>query len=204
MKKWTWSTWLMAGGVAALFVVAGVLVVVGVVTHTEQGLTHPGNSWGHIPLTVTCQGYVAAEDDACDAAENAAEVVNHRLGFGMLLWIPVDTWADEEGGDIHITMRAPTGDGICMHPGECFELSGNGTTYDACTIHSMNASGGGDLEWLTVYHGIGHCLGLAHDDFEQSIMRPVQRATQPRRLPPWITDFDRALLRGKYNDEDEE
>jgi len=56
----------------------------------------------------------------------------------------------------------------------------------------------GELLNLTIHHELGHCLGLAHDDFEQSIMRREQSPTPWGQLPPWISDDDRALVRSLY------
>jgi len=197
MSKWTWKTWLMAGIIGALFVTAGVLVAVGVATHTEPGLSNPDARWDHTPLTVACHPYAGEEPDVCDVARGAVEVVNGRLGFAMLEW----RGRHVGHSDIEVTMRAPVevgSDGPCGAPGECFELEGSAGTYDSCAVRTMNVSGAGDLEWLVAYHGLGHCLGLAHDDYEQSIMRPVQRPTPDRTIPPWISDFDRRLLRDLY------
>jgi predicted Zn-dependent protease len=70
--------------------------------------------------------------------------------------------------------------------------------YEECEVWTMNVVGPNDLEWLTTYHEMGHCLGLAHDDYEQSIMHPVQRPTADATIPPWISDYDRDLLRERY------
>lgn len=190
IKSWKF----MAIIVAVLCVVAVAGVIYGVVTHEEPGLTSPENSWNHIPLTVGCRTY-AGGPDRCDVAANAISTVNTRLGFTML------DYRGTLAGDIYITMSAPVevGDGVCSEPGECFELTGTGTTYAHCDVRVMNVAGGGDLEWLVTYHGLGHCLGLAHDDFELSIMRPVQRPTPDGVIPPWISDYDRGLLRSLYS-----
>jgi hypothetical protein len=233
MKKWLKSKWLMITLFLILLVGTTVLLVVGIATHTEPGFVDRENAWGSVPLTVSCAGYVAPDDDACDAAVNVVDTINIRLGFTMLELSYGEAAAES---DIHITMRAPvevaeapgassassttahgsTGTesaegpgpssagsaGPCSEPGECFELTGTGTTYERCEMQTMNVSGGAsDLEWLVVYHGLGHCMGLAHDDYDQSIMRPTQAATLDRQLPPWISDWDRELLRGKYMEE---
>ena len=199
MRKWGWKTWTMAGVFAAIFVTAAVLLVIGISTHTEPGLVTPSNRWDHVPLTVSCTEYASeiAEPEVCDVVRDATSVVNSRLGFTMLAY--------EVGGDstvdIVVTMNAPVevgGSGPCSEPGECFVLTGTGMVYDHCEMQTMNVAGGGDLQWLATYHGFGHCLGLAHDEYEQSIMRPVQSATPDRTIPPWISDWDRELLRGKY------
>lgn len=202
MKHWTWKTWLTLGIVVVLGVVALVLVIVGVVTHEEPGFTNPENRWDHVPLSVSCAGYVPADDEACETVEDVVSTINRRLGFVMLDYVPTPVVVEgQETAEIHVRMRTPVevgDDGPCGAPGECFELTGSDGVYDECQVRTMNASGPNDLEWLVVYHGIGHCLGLAHDDFEISIMRPVQRPTPDRTLPPWITDFDRSILRERY------
>ena len=196
MKNWTWKRWVSMGVFSVIFLAAITLLVIGIVTHEEPGFSNPEAQWVS-PVTVTCAGYVPEEDEACDVAEDVVGVVNSRLGFEMLRWDPTNV-----GGSIHITMRAPVevgGSGPCGQPGECFELRGSGDTYTECRMQTMNASGGaGNLEWLTVYHGLGHCLGLAHDDYKQSIMYPVQEATPDRTIPSWISDWDRKLLRERY------
>lgn len=188
IKSWKFMAIILA--VLAVVSIAG--VIYGVVTHTEPGLANPDRRWDHTPLTVSCHNYISG-DEGCDAVFAAIDTVNARLGFQMLA-------RTDGSADVVWTARAPVtvGDETCGHPGECFVLTGTGSTYTHCEAQSMNVAGGGDLELLVAYHGFGHCLGLAHDDFEQSIMRPVQRPTPDRTIPPWISDFDRELLRGIY------
>jgi hypothetical protein len=172
-----------------------VLVVVGVVTHDEPGFEHPERRWDHTPLTVSCYGYEPDDAAACSTVDSVIETINSRLGFTMLVR------TDERDSDIGWTMNAPVQlgfDGPCGQPGECFSLHGTSGTYERCEAQTMALSGYGDMEWLAVYHGFGHCLGLAHDDYDQSIMRPYQRPTAPRTLPPWFSDHDRKLLRERY------
>ncbi len=202
MKKWTWKTWVMFGVVAAIFVAATVFLIIGITTHTEPGFTSPENRWIVRPLLVSCEVYAVEDpreaDEVCNTVWDVVGVVNHRLGFQML------SENGDVGGHIHVRMRAPVevGEAERDAPGGHFELTGTGTTYEHCDIWTMNVSGGAsDLEWLTVYHEIGHCLGLAHDDYELSIMRPTQSRTPDRTIPPWISDWDRELLRGKYRPE---
>ncbi len=190
IKSWKFMAIIL--GVLAAAALAG--VIYGVVTHTEPGFSDRTKRWDHKPLTVSCRNYVSG-DEGCDAVGSAVDAVNSRLGFTMLI-------RTEQDADIEVVVRAPVdvGDEVCGQPGECFELTGSGDTYTHCEMRSMNVAGGGDLEWLVAYHGLGHCLGLAHDDYEQSIMRPVQRPTPDRTIPPWISDFDRELLRGVYGE----
>lgn len=202
MKNWSWKTWVMVVAFAAIAVTALALAIVGVATHEEPGLTNPAARWDHVPVSVSCAGYVPADDSACSTVSDVVSTVNSRLGFTMLSYVPPEVvTGGEEAAEIHVYMRSPVeagSDGPCGAPGECFELAGSGEVYEECRVRTMNVSGPSDLEWLVVYHGLGHCLGLAHDDYEQSIMRPVQRATPDRMTPPWISDHDRDLLRERY------
>lgn len=197
--KWNWKTlapWIVVG---LLFAGAVTGVIYGVATHEEPGLANPEARWDHSPLTVTCVPYAGPESDACDTVEDVVSVVNHRLGYEALAWRGRRVQGSD---DIEVVTRAPVevgDDGPCGQPGECFVLTGSGGVYDRCSVRTMNVSGGaGNLEWLVTYHGLGHCLGLAHDGYDQSIMRGTQSATPSRTIPPWISDFDRALLRGLY------
>jgi hypothetical protein len=189
LKSWKFTAIIVA--VLAVCAIFG--VIYGVATHEEAGLSNPEARWDHVPLTVYCEGYPTGTE-GCDAVTSAMDTVNTRLGFPML----VATTDDE--ADIVVTARAPVDveDSTCGSAGECFELIGSSNVYHHCEVRTMNVTGGGDLEWLVSYHGFGHCLGLAHDDFEQSIMRPVQSETPDGRLPPWISDHDRELLRNLY------
>lgn len=197
MKNWTWKTWVQIIVAALIFVGAIVGVIYGVVTHEEPGFVNAENSWADTPLTVGCTNYAGDSDEGCDTAEHAVSVVNTRLGFDMLRW----TGADPDGdSDIHITMRAPVevGGENRDAAGGHYELTGRAGVYEHCDVWTMNVSGPNDLEWLVLYHELGHCLGLAHDGYEQSIMYPTQEPTPDRTIPPWISDHDRNLLREKY------
>ena len=67
-----------------------------------------------------------------------------------------------------------------------------------CTARTSN-TGTAELFGLVLEHELGHCLGLAHDNYDQSIMRASQYPTPDRVIPPWITDHDRGLLRTRYH-----
>ena len=83
-------------------------------------------------------------------------------------------------------------------PGGRFELHGSGTVWKRCDVRTLNVAGPDDVEDRVLYHEMGHCLGLAHDDYPLSIMYPKQRATADKTIPPWISDSDRVLLRELY------
>lgn len=183
--------------VAALFVAAAVFLVVGITTHEEPGFTSPDHRWAQsaVPLSVGCRSH-AAGMEGCDAVEAAVEAINDRLGFAMLAWRGADSTAA-----IRVVTRAPVDVGA-DEPGGDYELRGGGSVYEGCEVWTRNVHAAGDLEMLTAEHELGHCLGLAHDDYEQSIMFPDRAPTPARTLPPWISDHDRALLRARYGGDD--
>lgn len=202
MSKWTWKTWIMAGVIAAVFVAAGVLVAVGVATHEEPGLIEGVPQWDRddFPLDwsvgrYTAEGTREAVGADRDAAEEAVSRVNARLGFAVL--VPV---REGHHSRVNIDLGVPSEPGW-MDPGGDSRLRNEtmvGRPRLVCDVRTSNTGGAADLTVLVLYHEIGHCLGLAHDDYELSIMRPTQRPTPDRVIPPWFSDSDRALLRGLY------
>lgn len=189
------------GIAVAIFVAAIVGVVVGVTTHEEPGLIEGVPTWepGDFPLAIEVSSYRAdapvpggTQSDRMAVARVVSRV-NRRLGFDafrvpqrgsaetirvvLVIGVPYDATWDGPGGDSQIRI--------------------SGGRAGVCEIRTSN-TGTNELLALTIYHELGHCLGLAHDDFDDSIMRAVQRPTPDRQIPPWFTDYDRELLRDLY------
>jgi len=167
--------------VAVLCVVVVSLIVYGVVTHTEEGLLEEPAQWRSYPLSVCAASYVGANGFAVDRVAEALEVTNRRLGVSAFVA------SHSNDCDVRVVLGAPVEPGW-LDPGGDATI----TSYPpSCTARTSNVSG--ELLDLVIQHELGHCLGLAHDTSQDSIMRPTQRAS--RGFPPRISDSDRELLR---------
>jgi hypothetical protein len=189
LKSWQF----MVGIAIGLTVVVIALIIYGVATHEEAGLMEHAPRWGtgDFPLSVCSRAYSDTpvdNRDAIEAVSNALDVVNDRLDF--IVFLPTGN----AECDVSITMGVPTEPGW-MDPGgdAALLLADTGPT---CVVRTANIHG--EVEHLVLQHELGHCLGLAHDDFETSIMRPAQSMTPDRQFPPRITDSDRDLLYELY------
>lgn len=188
--------------VAAIFVGAVGVLIAAVATHEEPGFTNPHVRWSSLPLYVSCATY-GGGGEGCETVTAAVDVTNRRLGFEALVYhdgadrrsdivvvmnAPVEVGRDAPGGDYRLSTRPAEGDGP----------SSARSVYDGCDVRVMAVGGAGDLPLLTVQHELGHCLGLAHDDYARSIMYDQRRPTPDGVLPPWISDHDREILRARY------
>jgi hypothetical protein len=193
-----WEFWVVAG----MSVLAAALIAYGVLTHEEPGLMKDGSAtWPQelFPLKVSAVSYRADDHTALtgdhkDALKSAIKTINGRLSFKALQRVGL-----EETASIKVTIGVPQQKGF-VDPGGHFELrtsSLDKTQLVACDVFTSN-TGTQELLGLTLEHELGHCLGLAHDPFDASIMREVQSPTPMGAFPPRITDYDREVLRGLY------
>ncbi len=154
--------------------------------------TRPAWQPAERPIGVCTHSYTGQQrdsQDAYDAVRYAIATINSRLDF--------DIYATSETGcGVSITVGVPAEQGW-VDPGGAAVISA-GTSGIRCTVVTAN-TGTGELLQLTLQHELGHCLGLAHDPWEGSIMRRVQVPTPDREFPPWISDSDRRLIRATYN-----
>lgn len=209
IKSWKF----MAIIIGLLTVICGSLVVYGVTTHTEPGLmeTTPGFSAQDTPIAVWVMAYhpdgpdgfdvqpedvpMASPEDqahALQAVEQAVGVINGRLGFTAL-----DVVHDHRdlampmiGVEVGVPSERSPGDGVIVDAGGAAMFHAGGRE---CFVETVN-TGTDEILGLVLQHELGHCLGLAHDPFESSIMRTTQTSTS-EGFPPRITDSDRDLLR---------
>lgn len=195
----------------ALFVAAGVGVLVGVLTHEEAGLLtaceradgvldYAGDcedvTWdrGQFPLKVHASSdNPFAPGEPREATRSVIDLINGRLGFTAL------EWTDDTDADISIAIGVPQVVRTNMddsHGDTSHFRREDGRL--ACLIRTWNT---GTVEMLdkALTHELGHGLGLAHDDFEDSaVSEDPLRPDGVRLTRLRITDHDRSLLRSLY------
>lgn len=185
MNKW------MALAFGALLVLSVLVLVLAIGNHTEPTFAGP-ERWGHVPLTVSCSEH-------CAAPEEAVAAINRRLGFEMLQWQP-----EHPDADIQVAMRTAFTVGSGEPGGKARRIMADGR-LTKCSVSVLPQNPDTDLEWLVVYHELGHCMGLAHDCYLQSIMCGGAccslESTAMGSLPSWISDADRRALRQAYSAE---
>lgn len=189
---------LMIVAAALVGVVALVLTIYGVATHSEPVFTDDEKSWDRraFPLQLRAHRYTAVGDKPLEAwqvtsLEDALSVTNSRLGFKAF-----EMAAEGENVDVHVDIGLPYDDEWEAAGGQ-YRLLGRGLEYTECQIVTSN-NGTAELLFWTLQHELGHCLGLAHDPFSMSIMYAEQRPVDDLSNRPWITDDDRKALRERY------
>ncbi len=190
-------------GFAVFLALVAVLLVYGIVTHREAGFIEGAPQWDReaLPLRVCARSYTVDVGDPIleagdrETVEEAVSRAQARTGDWLLEAAVLE--APAVGCEIEVVIGVPAEAGW-QDPGGHAELEHTGGRASRCLVRTSNTAGAQDLTLLTVYHELGHCLGLAHDDYNQSIMRPVQRPTPGRTIPAWLSDSDAELLAERY------
>lgn len=196
------SKYFNVGIVVVLSLAAMNLIAYGIYHHTEPGYMETTLGWerSDFPLQVCAIAYAdrlvcdpssmvcdnSNTNLSCDAYSTVTDAINttnERLGFKALEIASTSC-------DITATIAVPTEHGF-TEPGGVALINPHSCAVQTANVH-------GQVRDLVLQHELGHCLGLSHDFYEQSIMRPVQTETSMGELPSWISDSDRLLLRHDF------
>jgi hypothetical protein len=174
------------------------LITYGVMSHREPGLLKAcavapsyyadlsGDcqelKWDLLPVQIRA---VNASADELDIFYHAIEAANTRLGFKALEAAP--------GADNVMVFGEMPPPGLKLAEGAVTQYWLRGEYIDRAEVRIFNIVFP-DILYISVYHELGHVLGLAHDDYSDSAM-----FISPRRDSVY-SDSDRALLRELYKE----
>lgn len=193
----------------AISILAVILVTIAIVTHDEQTMMTACNTdHGRFDYTGECfpvrmsgsppfvidihlEGGRTYNMNYVAILESEVSSLNIRLGRNILVLSDVNDGVCS--GDICYMPEQPRSDDWIDSAGTASHYMNGGK----CAIKTSN-TGNIELESMVLLHEIGHCLGLAHDDFDISIMRHVQTPTPDNQIGPWITDMDKEAILNTY------
>jgi len=178
------------------------LILYGVLSHKEPGFMDTTSEWSRtdFPLQVCASAY--ADRTICDPSDlvceneetnlsrdastvvsDAITVTNRRLGFAAFKLASTNC-------NVSVVVGAPSAAGS-VEPGGSATIG-----FKSCDVETVDVHG--EVRSLVMQHELSHCLGLAHDNYKQSIMRRTQSTTPAGEFPPRISDSDRALIRRAF------
>jgi hypothetical protein len=192
-------SWQFSFAVFLVIAIAAIVgIIFGVTGHREPAFMPEGPlfiSPRMHPPDVCVRTYSMTLDDggpmalASDRnfADGVVVGINRRLGFEMY------RMSDSLACDVIVTFGVPAQQGW-QDPGGSATLNHG---QETCDVDISNVPTD-ELRWNVLEHELGHCMGLAHDEEETSIMRRVQRPVAEGEYPPRISDSDRDTLRHVY------
>lgn len=188
---------VIVGVAIALAVGVGALIVYGIATHSEPGLHPDLPRWERSQFPLRILGSTYSAEGARPMRHRGLVVdsvmrdVNAQLGFEAF------TWADDGMNyQVEIVLGVPRDATWADAGGDAIVVSRQGRA-ERCHVRTSN-TGTDAMLGLVLAHELGHCLGLDHDDYDASIMRPVQRQVVDLAALPRFSDFDTGLIRSRY------
>jgi len=219
-KKWSTGTKVTAVVIAVLFVTVTVMLAVFIPMGTSDDRGWMGACWSGSTVERYSHGYDDEEPcpelpewelpitvrsvssnphppvDHQDAVPDLLERMNHRAGVALF------EYTTHRDADVMVLVGEP------VLVGGSTGVDGEGSGGDAfhtrrpdgsmqCQARTAN-TGSVELWWLVAEHELWHCLGLAHDRPQTSIMRERQVPTPDRAFPPRLSDQDVERVRDRY------
>jgi hypothetical protein len=207
------TKWIVAVVLFCLVAVgAAVAIVVGVATHDEtvrmkvcwineigwpvERAKRPCNAvevrWGRSPLKVSTGAWkgTLVEPWQLEETRRAIEDVNTQVGKRILTFVGGDL-----DSDVLVAWNVPR-EGDDPDEGVVFYQDPNGALLPGSAMVRIYSTGHQPLAYRVLLHGLGHVVGLGHDDDNpRSIMSPVQPELSLVEGPAWFTDVDVRELR---------
>jgi len=135
--------------------------------------------WGRIPILVCAEDYE-------ESVAGAVELFNSRTDMGLFSM-------SDYPCDVFVQASAVDSDGPDGRAGEAY-LDESEMTCRIDLLRPLNIR----QAMFVVYHELGHCVGLAHDEFTMSVMHPRAPDFADSVPPPWLSDKDSEALRERY------
>ena len=170
-------------------------VLFGIWFHDEPTFAVDGMIWNRndVPLRICIANYEGEVDDKEN--REIVESINKRFNFHLLSYLG----ELDERCVIQGTLGVPYEMGWTDNGGHA-----KPNPYKSCEFRTVNAPPGTEAE--IIKHEIGHCLGLDHDGYTNSIMYSDQEVADPgnlessdtRRFPKDFSDDDVEAVRSRY------
>lgn len=215
MMKWSEmgiADRVMVIGIPVLFVVAGLLVLAGVLLGEDDtplmgvcGGPGPAEAYedlgadmcreaqwaGPLALPIGVRPHHHTNGDLGAVAE-AVDAINQEVGFDLFRIV-------DDGAPVHVWIGVPTETGWMDPGGDARLVLNDRDLVVACEVRVAN-TGTLLMTHDTLRHELYHCVGLAHDpEDDGSIMHSPIREYFDLRLRPRLRDDDRERLNQLYN-----
>jgi len=163
----------------------------GVATYDVSTCTDPQElRWSRDSMPLSVRTTNGARESAL---QGAIDLINTQVGCQILV-LDSGRQPETDGFDVLVSFDVPMTSGQ-DHPGGSTQIRRDALSRQRVYIDVYASALNADMLHKVLVHELGHGLGLAHDDWEGSIMRPVQlQEVEFVRL----SDADQRLLAELY------